>query len=176
MPNNFTSERLSLKPLTLSDAEFILALVNTTGWIRFIGDRKVNDIYEANAYIKKILSIPTIKYWVVRLKNAEIPVGIVTFIKRDYLLYHDIGFAFLPAYAKNGYAFEAASGLIAELVNEYQLRRLLATTITENLNSISLLNKLGFRFDKEIQVDGKSLLVYTLTTEGDLTEEWPARS
>src|SRR6185437_7795512 len=151
MRNSFTTERLSLYPLTLKEDGFILELVNTPGWIKFIGDRKVNNLGDAQSYIKKIRKNSDIKYWAVKLKKEEIAIGIVTLIKREYLPYHDIGFAFLPAYAKMGYAFEAASALLSYVRKEYGLNHLLATTITDNVSSISLLNKLGFKFDKEMK-------------------------
>jgi ribosomal-protein-alanine N-acetyltransferase len=168
MQNSYTTERLSISPLSFNETEFILALVNTPGWIKFIGDRKVNNLKEAKAYIKKIKKISTIKYWVVKLKEDEIPIGIVTLIKRDYLEYHDIGFAFLPVYGKKGYALEAASVVLNQVSKQYKLRRVLATTVKDNASSINLLNKLGFRFGEEIQVDDRSLLVYNLPMENQV--------
>jgi len=165
MRNSFTTERLSLYPLTLNEADFILELVNTPGWIKFIGDRKVNNFNDARSYIKKIRKNPGIKYWVVKLKKEEVAIGIVTLIKREYLAYHDIGFAFLPGHAKMGYAIEAASALLSYVKKEYELDQLLATTVKDNTNSINLLNKLGFEFDREIVIDNQSLLVYSLEIE-----------
>lgn len=161
MQYSYTTERLTISPLTSNEAEFILALVNTPGWIKFIGDRKVYNLKDAKAYIKKIKKIPTIKYWVVKLKNDDTPIGIVTFIKRDYLIHYDLGFAFLPAYAKKGYALEAASVILNQVSRQYKLSNILATTIKDNINSINLLTKLGFRFDEEIQVADQRLLVYS---------------
>jgi len=40
-----------------------------------------------------------------------------------------------------------------------------ATTIKENVNSIQLLKKLGFEFDKEIQVEKEVLLLYSNQSE-----------
>src|SRR5215217_4875843 len=106
------TERLLIKPLTLTDDNFILELLNTEGWIRFIGNRNINTPLEARDYIQKILENENIKYWVVKLKDNQYAIGIVTYIKRDYLEHHDIGFAFLPNFAKNGYAYEATNAEI----------------------------------------------------------------
>src|SRR5512138_1832505 len=102
-----SSERLFLEPLTLQHDRFIFELVNTKGWIEFIGDRQVKSVDDAASYIKKILQNDAIRYWVVRLKNKLQPVGIVTYIRRDYLDYADIGFAFLPEFVGRGYAYES---------------------------------------------------------------------
>ena len=45
------SERLFLRPLILEDSEFILQLLNTDGFIKYIGDRNVRTIEQANDYL-----------------------------------------------------------------------------------------------------------------------------
>src|ERR1700712_4034650 len=98
--------RLFLNTLTAEDYEFIISLVNSKGWIEFIGDRNVHSKEEAVAYINKISNSQNIYYWVVRIKDGNIPIGIVSFIKREFLESFDIGFAFLPEFTGNGYAYE----------------------------------------------------------------------
>ena len=44
--------RLRVMPLTLDDAPFILELVNDPDWIRFIGDKHVHSIADAEAYLR----------------------------------------------------------------------------------------------------------------------------
>jgi ribosomal-protein-alanine N-acetyltransferase len=162
MKSKFATQRLLLTSLTVDKDEFILKLVNTQGWLRFIGDRNIHSANDAKDYISKINQNPIFKYWVVELLKEQIPIGIITFIKRDYLEFHDIGFAFLPEYAKSGYAFEATSVILNYLVGERITEQLLATTVPDNTNSIRLLTKLGFVENQEIEVDDKKLLVYRL--------------
>jgi RimJ/RimL family protein N-acetyltransferase len=45
------SERIFLRPLTLEDSEFILQLLNTDGFIKYIGDRNVRTIDQAKDYL-----------------------------------------------------------------------------------------------------------------------------
>jgi RimJ/RimL family protein N-acetyltransferase len=162
MKNHFTTKRLVLNPLNLSDKSFIFDLLNTEGFIKFIGDRNIKTDEDALNYCQKIMDNPTISYWVVKLKKGLIPIGIISFIKRDYLEYHDIGFAFLPDYAKKGYAFEAASTVLNEALRDVNHRFILATTIKDNINSIKLLEKLGLQFDKEISVGTDNLWMYSV--------------
>lgn len=165
MPTNYTTPRLLLHDLTLNDAEFISELVNTPEWIKFIGERNIRTQEDAIAYIQKLIYSPNINYWVVKLKGQQIPIGIITFIKREYLDYPDIGFAFLPKYTKQGYAYEASMTVLKDVMNVFVHAHILATTIKENINSIQLLEKLGFHFSKEIQVEDEMLLVYSIKTE-----------
>jgi [ribosomal protein S5]-alanine N-acetyltransferase len=154
------TERLHLQPLNESDANFIQELVNTEGWLKFIGNRNVNNQSDAIAYIHKINANENVSYWVVNPIENKQPIGIVTLIKRDYLDNHDIGFAFLPNAQSKGYAFEAAQSVLEYLESNKYLDKILATTIPKNTSSIKLLNKLGLNFEKEINVAGEVLHVY----------------
>jgi ribosomal-protein-alanine N-acetyltransferase len=156
-----STERLSLGPLQPIHADFIKTLVNTEGWLTFIGQRNVHSYDDAIAYIEKINNAPGIQYWVVSLKKEETPIGIITFIKRDYLPHHDIGFAFLPGYNGNGYAYEASKAILTVLRSMPGNETILATTLPSNITSIKLLNKLGLTFSKEINVENSTLHLYT---------------
>ena len=167
MQADYKTIRLILNKLTVQDAAFIFELVNTPGWIKFIGDRNVKTTEDAVNFIQKIISNADINYWVVKLEDKQIAVGIITFIKRDYLEHHDIGFAFLPTYAKQGYAFEATLAVLTNLVKDKEYSTILATTIKENEASIQLLKKLGFTYRNEIK-NGNDLLHVYAVYEGKL--------
>jgi RimJ/RimL family protein N-acetyltransferase len=107
---------------------------------------------------------PAIAYFVARLKENDAALGLITFIKRDYLNHHDIGFAFLPAYSKQGYAYEAACAFLKSLTNPPHAQ-IQAVTISHNVSSIALLKKLGLQFEKEIEMNNESLQVYSATTD-----------
>ena len=157
---SFKTQRLLIESLSISDNNFILELVNTDEWIKFIGNRNITSQAEATAYIQKIIDNPSIVYWVVKLHERHTKIGIVTFIKRDYLEHHDIGFAFLPNYFNKGYAFEATVTVLNNVKNIYNLSTILATTVPDNIGSIKLLEKLGLNYKAEIEVGSGKLLVY----------------
>ena len=164
MPAKFISitERLLIQPLTQNDNHFIFELVNTQGWLKFIGNRNIVTNEDAIAYIERILANESISYWVVKLKEQNKPIGIITFIKRDYLLHYDIGFAFLPTATKKGFAYEATMAVLANLIKEESLQHILATTVPENISSIKLLNKIGFEFCETIEIKNEKLNVYSI--------------
>jgi RimJ/RimL family protein N-acetyltransferase len=157
---SISTERLLINPLSTYDDYFILELLNTEGWIKFIGNRNIHSQADASAYIQKIFDNENLFYWVVKVKDNKKSIGIVTFIKRDYLDYHDIGFALLPEFSKKGYAYEATTAVLNKLQTEHKLSHILATTMPENHDSISLLVKIGLVFEKEIEVEKEKLLVY----------------
>ena len=161
MLENFTTERLILNGLSLNDTAFIYELVNTSEWIRFIGQRHVNNGEDAANYINRISNNVNAHYTTVRLKDSLTPIGVITFLQRDYLLHPDIGFAFLPRFGKKGYAYEAAKAVLEDIKQVGLHKTILATTLLDNVQSIQLLKKLGLGFDKEISVGDDKLLLYT---------------
>lgn len=164
MQDSIITERLLMTPLTLNDQDFIFELVNSDGWLKFIGNRNIHSREDAKAYIEKILNNPGITYWVARLKDNNIPIGIISFIKREYLEHYDIGFALLPKFECHGYAFEGAAEVLQKVIDNPKHANILATTIPQNISSIRLLKKLGFTFYEEITVENQNVHVYAFST------------
>ncbi len=163
MQKTYRTSRLELAPLNESDGEFIFELLNSEGWLKYIGDRNIKTLEDSGKYIQKTLENTNINYWVVRKQDGKISIGIISLVKRDYLAYHDVGFAFLPAFLNKGYAFEASEIVLKDLLEDPKHPIILATTMAENNSSIKLLKKLGFFFNKEIENDTKKLFVYSVT-------------
>ena len=146
------SERLFLRPLTLEDGEFILQLLNTDGFIKYIGDRNVRTIEQAKNYL---LNGPLKSYEtngfglsLVELKTDRTPVGMCGLLIRDYLDHPDIGFSFLPGHARKGYAYEIVKEIIHDELHRPQMKKILAIVLPGNSSSIRLLEKVGFRYEK----------------------------
>jgi len=143
------TERLLLRQITLADAPFYVELLNSKGWLTYIGDRKVRSVADAEAYIQKYY-LPTYeKYgygsYTVRLKECGTTIGTVGLYRRENLDHPDIGFAFLESYAGKGYGFEATSALIRYVKNHFEITTILGFTMRENQASIALLQKLGLQ-------------------------------
>ena len=150
------TERLSLRKLTIEDAQFILTLLNEPSFIRYIGDKQVRNVEDAEAYI---LNGPVASYerngfglYLVELRESYTPVGMCGFLKREELPDPDIGFAFLPEFWRKGFAFEAAAALLQNARARLKLQRILAITSLDNEASIKLLERLGFRFERVTQL------------------------
>jgi len=146
------SERIRLRPFTLEDGEFVVELLNTAGWIRYIGDRNIKTTDQAKNYL---LNGPLKSYErngfglsLAELKTEGTPIGMCGLLKRDYLAHADIGFAFLPDYTGKGYAYEIAKEIIRYGLQRLQMEKILAITLPENFSSIKLLEKIGFRCEK----------------------------
>ena len=149
------TERLLLRKLTVADAPFILTLLNDPSFLRYIGDKKVRKLEDAAQYI---LNGPVGSYgrngfglYCVELKNAHTPIGMCGLIKREQLPAPDIGFAFLPDFWNQGFAFEAATAVMADARERLRLERILAITTPDNNASIKLLQRLGLKFERVVK-------------------------
>ncbi len=146
------TERLYLREFVLTDTPFIIELLNSQGWLKFIGDRNVRTEEEAQRYLQQG---PLTSYqengfglWMVEKKSDAHPIGMCGLLKRKGLEHPDIGFAFLPAFHGSGFAFEAASATLKFAQQSLKLPVISAITLADNLKSIRLLEKNGFRFIK----------------------------
>ena len=164
------TKRLRLRHLAPDlDAEFILELLNDPSFIRYIGDKGVRDLDAARRYI---VDGPVKSYQahgfglnLVELKTNGAPIGICGVLKRDTLPDPDIGFAFLPAYWNQGYAFESAAAVMDHARETLKLARVLAITSPDNEASQKLLNKIGLRFDRLVKLTEDAPEVKLFTTD-----------
>ena len=146
------TERLLITPFVLSDAPFILSLLNTPAWLEFIGDRKVYDLSQAEAYLENgplnLYKANGFGPFKVSLKLTGMVVGMSGLFKRDSLKDVDCGYAFLPEFWGHGYAYEATVAVLS-FAKSLSLPRIVAITNPVNVRSIHLLEKLGFIFQQQ---------------------------
>jgi RimJ/RimL family protein N-acetyltransferase len=161
------TERLVIRRMSTDDAGFMLQILNEPSFLEFIGDRGVRTIEDARNYI---LNGPLDMYaqrgfgfYLVELRETGSPIGFCGLAKRDYLDDVDIGFAFLPAYWRCGYAFEASHAMLQH-ARQLGLARVVATARKENLRSTNLLVKLGMAPERTfMHPDGdRELIVFAM--------------
>lgn len=150
-----TTPRLTLARLNHDDASFIETLVNSPGWLQYIGDRNVHSREDAIAYLEKG---PLTSYrehgfglWRVSLKESGVPIGMCGILLRAELDGPDLGFAFLPDYHRQGYANEAVQATVQFAQKELAMKQLLAIVQSDNAASIGLLKKNRFRYEYKVR-------------------------
>jgi [ribosomal protein S5]-alanine N-acetyltransferase len=162
------TDNLVLEELNHDDAPFILQLVNTEGWLKFIGDKNIHTIQAAKSYLD---TGPLNSYiqndfglMAVRDKTTGETLGMCGMLKRSYLDSLDLGFAFLPEHTNKGYAYKACVSILEDAQNRLNISKIYAITSIDNVFSIKLLKKLGFEHSDIItEPSTKELLqVFTL--------------
>lgn len=175
-----SSQRLYYRKPNESDAAFILDLVNEPDWLKYIGDRKVSSHQDAVRFINESLnakqSLDSLGLRVCCLASSDLsgentnkdtnkdtPIGLCGLLKREYLDSIDIGYAFISKYRRLGYGIEAASFFKTYAFENLNVEKLYATVLKENKQSISLLEKLGFRFLGglvENNIESENIMLY----------------
>lgn len=167
-PKIYETERLFLSPTSVEDAAFVLELLNSPKWIQNIGDRKVHSLAAAEAYIRakmlpQLQALGFANYTLIRKVDGA-KMGSSGLYNRAGIEGVDIGFAMLPEFEGKGYAFEAANKLMHLAKEAFQLSKVSGITLESNKASQKLLEKLGLKFVKFIQLPNESteLMLYEL--------------
>src|SRR5688572_25687568 len=150
-----STERLVLTELDDDDAPFILELLNDPEWIRYIGDRKLRTLDDARTYLRNgpiaMYARDGFGLYRTALAHDDTPIGLCGLIRRPALDDVDIGFAFLPAYRRCGYALESAAAVLDQ-ARALGLPRVVAIVSPDNDRSAALLARLGFARERSIRL------------------------
>lgn len=153
----YETGRLQLRILNESDAEAILHFYRS-GMHTFISKepKKPGQFYTlqyqkalARGEYSAFLDGTYARYFVTLAEDATQIIGTVSFGQFLPAPYNSciIGYKFLPAFQKKGYALEAVSTLITALFEENKIHRIEAFCLPDNMDSINLLLRMGFHFE-----------------------------
>lgn len=165
--NNFyETERLIIRPMSLDDGAFIFDLYNSPKFIKYIGDRDIRSISDAENYItyKFLPQFEKLGFgnYLVVTKDENKKIGGVGIFEREGLDVVDIGFSLLEDFEGKGYAYEAAQKVKSIGMDEFGLKKLSAITTKDNFSSQKLIEKLGLKFQKYVSLpnDSEELMYY----------------
>lgn len=165
---HFQSERLLIRPTNMEDVEFIIELVNTPKWLKYIGNRCVLSEQDAQEYIKnKVITqfkrLGYGNYTLIR-KEDGVKVGSAGLYDREGLDGIDIGFALLPQHERKGYAYEASCIVRDAAFLQFGLEEIVGITTKDNKGSQLLLERLGLSFQSytNLSNDEVELMFYAL--------------
>ncbi|REL32380.1 GNAT family N-acetyltransferase [Thalassotalea euphylliae] len=150
-----TTQRLTLRPLTLDDWQFVIDIFSQPDFIRNVADKGIRTQADAIAYLEQgpMLCQQTHGFSMLAMEltldlssssQTDVQpkvIGLCGLLQRDNMPYPDIGYALLPQYYRKGYTFEAAEGVLGHFSD---IRPVLAVTSVDNDASQQLLRKLGF--------------------------------
>ena len=161
------TERLLIRPTDLTDVDFLYRLMNTPKWLHFIGDRNIHSPEDAAEYIKErtMAQLERLGYgnFTVIRKSDNERIGTCGLYDRPGMEGIDLGFAFLPEYEKQGYAYETAVCVRDAAFGVFNIPGLKAITLPENTSSQRLLEKLGFTLTADtFMMEDEELLLYVL--------------
>lgn len=161
------TERLLLAEADQNDVDFILELLNSATWLKFIGDKGIKTKKQALAYIDESLIGSYEKngfgLYKLCLSPTLTPIGLCGFLQRDYLEHPDIGFALLPEFEGQGLMLEACHALMNYAESTLKLECVLAIVLPTNRKSCRLLEKMGLQQIGTVtpKTGGQELLLFS---------------
>lgn len=162
------TERLKLRPVTVNDADLMLAIWNDPAFIRNVADRGVRTKEQARDAIangaQKLFEDYGHGPCSMVLKSTGERIGICGLFRRDNLQDPDIGFSVLPDYRGKGYAGEAASEIVRYARDVFGVQNLTAIVSPANAASIGLIEKLGLTFERMVTMPGddEAICLYSM--------------
>ncbi|MGI9271007.1 MAG: GNAT family N-acetyltransferase [Woeseiaceae bacterium] len=153
------TRRLSMRWLTLADADLMLAIWNDPAFVQHVGDRGIRTIDQANETLSdgafKLYEDYGYGPYRVALASDDTEIGTCGLFRREGFEDPDIGYSILPAYCGHGFAYEAANAVLAYARSELKLPRITAFISPGNAPSIGLAEKLGLRFERTARLAGE---------------------
>lgn len=168
MDNRIDTPRLLIRPVEIKDGAFIVKLLNSPKWLKYIGDRNVHTLLDGENYIREKM-LPQLErlgfgnYVVIR-KEDQVKMGTCGLYDREGLAGVDIGFAYLPEFEGNGYATEAGKKVLNYCRENFGLVKVSGITTVNNFSSQRLLKKLGLTYSRNVQLPGdkEELMLYEI--------------
>jgi ribosomal-protein-alanine N-acetyltransferase len=164
---NLTTERLTLRRLSIDDQQNIFALRSDTEINKYLDREPSKTIEDAITFINKF-NDNTKKnnslYWVITLTEAKTFVGtICLFDFSNETNSCEIGYELMIKFQGMGIMKEATEKVIDYAFQTLQFQKIVAHTHNENQHSIKLLARLNFLQSKEADKENPDFSVFTLT-------------
>ncbi|UOU99299.1 GNAT family N-acetyltransferase [Chryseobacterium daecheongense] len=162
----YETERLIIRPMSVDDAAFIFELYNSPKFIKYIGDRNIKTISDAENYIRNKF-LPQFEKlgfgnYIMITKEGNEKIGGVGIFEREGLDVVDIGFSLLDGFEGRGYAYEAAIKAKSIGMDDFSLKKISAITSKDNFSSQKLIERLGLKFQRYVTLpnDDEELMYY----------------
>lgn len=156
------TERFVLRELDLNDAKSFYDLNANPNVIKYTGDSAFKNIEEAEQFLVNYQDYKLNGYgrWVVITKATNKFIGWCGLKLNENET--DIGFRFFEEEWNRGYATECASACLNYGFEKLKLERIIGRAMKENIGSIKVLQKIGLKYDRDIELDGCEAVVYKI--------------
>ncbi len=154
--------RLILREFHLEDVENFYELNRNPNVIKFTGDSSFQSISEAEEFLRNYDDYKRNGYgrWAVMEKDSGEFLGWcgLKFDGKET----DIGFRFFEKYWNKGFATESAKACLEYGFNKLNLNEIFGRAMKDNLGSHKVLEKIGLKFDQEIEKENHKWLIYKI--------------
>jgi RimJ/RimL family protein N-acetyltransferase len=162
------SRRVSLRPFTPDDADAAFGWFGDPEVMRFTpsgADRSLDQTKARLAKYQRHQNEYGFSKWIALDRQNERPIGDSGLLWLDDYKWIDFGYRLGRAHWGKGLATEIGLAWVTAAFNDLHLDRLTAIVHPENVASIRVIEKLGFRADRQQEVMGMQSIVYYLMSK-----------
>src|SRR5215469_17336560 len=165
MQAKIETDRLILRPFELSDAQAAFGWFGDPVVMRFTPTGHDKSIEETKTRLVAFVDHQQahgFSKWLVLDRDSGVAIGDSGLLVLQDYGWIDLGFRFVQQYWGRGLATETASAWVRAAFDEFRLNRLGAFVHPENVASIRVLEKVGFRQERRETVMGMDSIVFYL--------------
>ena len=156
------TKRLIIEHFTCADIH-MWASIEADPLVRKFVDGKCLSREEAGHYVKMNMDSYAVNgfgRFAVRSKTSKRLIGMCGFLRQDEEI--DFGYRYSAETWGKGIGYEAANKVLNYRLEHLKLKKICAGVAIENIPSIKILEKLGFKFEKNFFVDQTKAAKYVI--------------
>ncbi|TRW21439.1 GNAT family N-acetyltransferase [Flavobacterium zepuense] len=160
-----TTPRLTLRELTVDDAQHFYELNLDPEVLQFTGDVVFETIDAARQFLENYGHYKKYGYgrWAVIRKEDGAFLGWCGLKFSEDTGECDLGFRFFKKYWNQGYATEAAKASLELGFTKFGILKIIGRAMTANLASVRILEKIGMEFSAFFDFDGEDGVLYSIS-------------
>ena len=158
------TNRLILRELNPDDAKNFYDLNSNPNIIKYTGNSAFKNVEEASGFLENYQDYKLNGYgrWAVIEKATDKFIGWCGLKFGEMKNETDIGFRFFEEEWNKGYATESGVACMQYGFENLKLKRIVGRAMKENIGSIKVLEKIGLKYEKDIEFDGNAAVIYKI--------------
>ena len=159
------TERLRLRPLRGDDLDAYAAMQADPEVMRYLGEGTPQSREDAWRNMAMILGHWTLRgfgIWAVEEKATRTFVGRVGLFQPEGWPGQEVGWSLAREHWGKGYAIEAAEAALDHAFHTLRWPRAISLIDPDNQRSISVAERLGERFERDVEIRGRRTLLYAI--------------
>ena len=156
------TNRCIMDKVNASDYEKIRELYTNVKVREFLGGVVSNERFKSS-FIDILTCEENSFYWVVRLKNNNEVIGLVSLDNHHDGVSTELSYQFMPQYWGYGYAEEVARIIIDYAFKDLIIKKIVAETQSKNKASCKLLQKVGMSVEQIVSRFGAEQYIFSIS-------------
>lgn len=158
------TNRCRMNRVQNSDYEEVRKLYSDDSVRKFLGGIVSNERFHSS-FNNMIICDENSCYWVVRLKNGNEFIGLVSLDKHHDGFSTEVSYQFMPQYWGYGYAEEVIKRIINYVFDQLSIKKLVAETQSANETSCKLLQKCGMSLEQTVLRFGAEQYIFSISKD-----------